>query len=150
MSTVLDPLPESAQIDDLLQELAPLNVAIPTMPAFPSATLPAPPSVRRWSPGSLPTGVFLRQVNWTNQADYEPPRPSWLVDDETASLPGPKLPAEQVPLCPGAVPLRQFLHLVNWANADASPALPTFEAPGYARAAAGGQVVESFFETFGF
>lgn len=149
MTFILETLDETGQIDDLLDELAPLDTGgLPTMPHFPAAAAPAPSNMRRWSPGSLPTGVFLRKVNWTNENDYEPPRPAWAIEEEAPLNVG--LPLESMPLAPGAVPLRRFLTLVNWENRDDAPTLPTFEAPGSAKSAAGGQIIENFFAGFAF
>ncbi len=150
MVSVLDSLDETSRINQLLTELALPDSNLESMPAFPKAMPPPQSELRRWSVGSFPTGTFLRQVNWTNQTDYQPPRPSWLKEDTEEVALALKLPVESVPLCPGAVPLRRFLNLVNWENRDEVPALPTFEASGNARAAAGGQIIENFFADFGF
>jgi hypothetical protein len=147
---MLETLDETQQIDDLLEEIAPLDTTgLPTMPNFPVAKPTAPPSVRRWSPGAMPTGLFLRKVNWSNDDNYEAPRPRWL-DQEAESLESPSIPTEEVALCPGAIPLRRFLQLVNWENREQAPHLPTFEAPAPAKATAGGNIVEDFFSQFGF
>jgi hypothetical protein len=148
-TATLDALDETTRIDALLDELAPLDTSgLPLMPRFPTAVLPPSTLLPRWSPGQLPTGVFLAGVNWANAADYDPPRPEWAAPTEDPEEPG--LPTESVPVCPGAVGLRQFLGLVNWENRDEAPALPTFEAPAAARAAAGGLIVEQFFAQFAF
>lgn len=145
---VLEELSETAQIHDLLDELAPLDLeSLPAMPSFPAPAAPPVTALVRWSPGTLPLGQFLRRVNWENRADYDPPRPEWLGDAVAA---GPLLPGEAMPLCPGAVPLRKFLQLVNWDNRPEAAPLPTFVAPGVARSAAGGRIIETFFDHFGF
>jgi hypothetical protein len=150
MSTAtLDTLDEARQIDELLEQLAPLNASgLPSMPAFPAAAPVAPSSLRRWSPATLPVGPFLRKVNWINDDNYTPPRPEWM-EQETVT-PSAALATETMPLTPGATPVRQFLKLVNWENREQAVALPTFEAPTAPKAAANGNIVEEFFSGFGF
>ena len=150
MSTAtLDTLDESRQIDELLEQLAPLEkIGLPTMPAFPEAAVVAPPALRRWSPATLPVGLFLRKVNWINDDNYDPPRPDWL--EQEPLLPSEPSAKETRPLTPGATPVRQFLQLVNWENREQPASLPTFEAPAEPKVAANGIIVETFFSNFGF
>jgi hypothetical protein len=151
MSTAtLDTLDEARQIDELLEQLAPLEqVGLPGMPAFPAAAPVAPSSLRRWSPATLPVGLFLRKVNWVNDDNYNPPRPDWMEQEVMVTSPAP-VATESMPLTPGATPVRQFLKLVNWENREQSVALPTFDAPAPPKAAANGCIVEEFFSSFGF
>lgn len=150
MSTAtLDTLDEARQIDELLEQLAPLEqVGLPSMPAFPAAAPVAPSSMRRWSPATIPVGQFLRKVNWINDDNYNPPRPDWM--DQEVVAPSDPIPTESMPLTPGATPVRQFLKLVNWENREEAVALPTFDAPAAPKAAANGKIVEEFFSGFGF
>jgi hypothetical protein len=151
MSTpTLDILDEARQIDELLEQLAPLEqVGLPVIPAFPAPAPVAPSSLRRWSPATLPVGLFLRKVNWINDDNYNPPRPDWMEQETVVASPAP-VATDSIPLTPGATPVRQFLKLVNWENCEQPVTLPTFDAPRAAKAAANGNIVEGFFNGFGF
>ncbi|MFQ3593368.1 MAG: hypothetical protein SNJ82_09325 [Gemmataceae bacterium] len=152
MSTAtLDTLDEARQIDELLEQLAPLEqVGLPTIPVFPAGVSVAPPTLRRWSPATLPVGLFLRKVNWINDDNYDPPRPDWLEQETPSTSISAPMAKELMPLSPGATPVRQFLQLVNWENREQAATLPTFEAPAEPKAAANGIIVEAFFSNFGF
>lgn len=145
---MLKALAETPRINGLLDEVAPVEPAmVSRMPDFPVPMVNSAPSLKRWSVGTLPLTRFLGGVNWTNAADHKPTRPEWCEAEDESDV---EIPLEKRTLPTGAVPLRAFLTAVNWTNATVVPSLPTFNAPGVARSAAGGQTVENFFGGFSF